>query len=54
MARVLCSGSFMCDIITAELPRLGDPGDLTYAPHGIQLHPGGHAANVAINLAQLG
>lgn len=54
MARVLCSGSFMCDIITAELPRLGDPGDLTYAPHGIQLHPGGHAANVAINLSQLG
>lgn len=54
MARVLCSGSFMCDIITADLPRLGDPGDLIYAPHGIQLHPGGHAANVAINLAQLG
>ncbi len=54
MARVLCSGSFMCDIITAGLPRLGDPGDLIYAPHGIQIHPGGHAANVAINLAQLG
>ena len=54
MARVLCSGSFMCDIITADLPRLGDPGDLIYAPHGIQLHSGGHAANVAINLTQLG
>jgi len=54
MARVLCSGSFMCDIITADLPRLGDPGDLIYAPQGIQLHPGGHAANVAINLAKLG
>ena len=54
MARVLCSGSFMCDIITADLPRLGDPGDLIYAPNGIRLHPGGHAANVAINLAQLG
>ncbi len=54
MARVLCSGSFMCDIITADLPRLGDPGDLIYAPNGIQLHPGGHAANVAIDLAQLG
>ena len=54
MARVLCSGSFMCDIITADLPRLGDPGDLIYAPQGIQLHPGGHAANVAIDLAQMG
>ena len=54
MARVLCSGSFMCDIIAADLPRLGDPGDLIYAPHGISLHPGGHAANVAIDLAQLG
>ncbi len=54
MARVLCSGSFMCDIIAADLPRLGDPGDLIYAPHGIQIHPGGHAANVAIDLAQLG
>ena len=54
MAHVLCSGSFMCDIITADLPRLGDPGDLIYAPKGIRLHPGGHASNVAINLAQLG
>jgi len=54
MARVLCSGSFMCDIITADLPRLGDPGDLIYAPHGIRLHPGGHAANVAMGLAKLG
>ena len=54
MARVLCSGSFMCDIITADLPRLGDPGDLIYAPRGIRLHPGGHAANVAMDLAQLG
>jgi sugar/nucleoside kinase (ribokinase family) len=44
----------MCDIITADLPRLGDPGDLIYAPHGIRLHPGGHSANVAIGLAQLG
>ena len=54
MTGVLCSGSFMCDLIATDLPRIGDPGDLIYAPNGIQLHPGGHAANVAIALAKLG
>ena len=54
MADVLCSGSFMIDLIAPDLPRLGEPGDLVYAPRGIQLHVGGHAANVAIDLAQLG
>ncbi len=54
MTNALCSGSFMCDIIASELPRLGEPGDLIYAPNGIKFHPGGHAANVAIDLAQLG
>ena len=54
MAQVLCSGSFMWDIIVADLPSLGEPGDLIYAPNGIQLHLGGHSANVAINLIKLG
>ncbi len=54
MATALCSGSFMCDLIAADLPRIGEPGDLTYAPNGIGLHAGGHAANVAIDLAKLG
>ncbi|UCD44834.1 MAG: carbohydrate kinase family protein [Candidatus Bathyarchaeota archaeon] len=54
MTGVLCSGSFMCDLIATGLPRIGDPGDLIYAPDGIKLHPGGHAANVAIALAKLG
>ncbi|MGD2141988.1 MAG: carbohydrate kinase family protein [Candidatus Bathyarchaeota archaeon] len=54
MVEVLCSGSFLCDIIASSLPRIGDPGDLVYAPKGISLHSGGHAANVAIDLAQLG
>lgn len=54
MARILCSGSFMCDLIAPGLPRLGEPGDLVYAPEGIELHAGGHAANVAICLAKLG
>lgn len=54
MATALCSGSFMCDLIAADLPRIGNPGDLTYTPNGIGLHAGGHAANVAIDLAKLG
>ena len=54
MTRVLCSGSFICDFIAADLPGMGGPGDLIYPPGGISLHPGGHSANVAIDLAQLG
>ena len=54
MTRVLCSGSFICDFIAADLPGIGNPGDLIYPPGGIRLHVGGHSANVAINLAQLG
>ena len=37
-----------------DLPHIGSPGSLTYAPSGIKLSPGGHSANVAIDLAQLG
>jgi sugar/nucleoside kinase (ribokinase family) len=54
MKRVLCSGSFICDFIAVDLPGMGNPGDLIYPPGGIRLHPGGHSANVAIDLAQLG
>lgn len=50
---VLCSGSFVADILVPDLPHIGFPGSLTYAPNGIRLSPGGHSANVAINLAQL-
>jgi sugar/nucleoside kinase (ribokinase family) len=51
---VLCSGSFVADIMIPDLPHIGPPGSLTYAPKGIKLSPGGHSANVAIDLAQLG
>lgn len=44
----------MCDLIATDLPRIGAPGDLIYAPNGIHLHVGGHAANVSIDLTQLG
>ncbi len=51
---VLCSGSFVADIMVPDLPYIGPPGSLTYAPKGITLTPGGHSGNVAIDLAQLG
>ncbi|MFW9835272.1 MAG: carbohydrate kinase family protein [Candidatus Thorarchaeota archaeon] len=50
---ILCSGSFVADILVPDLPYIGPPGSLTYAPSGITLSPGGHSANVAIDLAQL-
>ena len=43
----------MCDIIAADLPRISEPGELVYAPRGIELHVGGHAANVAIDLTKM-
>lgn len=51
---ILCSGSFVADILVPDLPEIGPPGSLTYAPNGIHLSPGGHSSNVAIDLAQLG
>ena len=51
---VLCSGSFVADIMAPNLPYIGPPGSLLYAPNGIMINPGGHSANVSIDLAQLG
>jgi sugar/nucleoside kinase (ribokinase family) len=51
---ILCAGSFMCDLIAAHLPYVPGPGGLVYAPEGIDLRTGGHAANVAMDLKQLG
>ena len=51
---VLCSGSLVADIIASDLPHIGQPGSLTYAPNGIHITPGGHAANVSIDLSKLG
>jgi sugar/nucleoside kinase (ribokinase family) len=52
--RVLCAGSFVCDLIAAGLDHVAEPGELVYAPYGIELKIGGHSANVAIDLTQLG
>ena len=51
---VLCAGSFMIDIVAALLPDITPPGGLSYAPKGISLNVGGHAANTSIDLTQIG
>lgn len=51
---VTCSGILVIDIIAANLPKISDPGELTYAPKGIEEHMGGHAGNVSIDLMKIG
>jgi len=51
---VLCAGSFVVDLVVPGLGGLGEPGSLIYAPQGIHFSTGGHAANVALSLAQMG
>ena len=51
---ILCAGSWVADFVAAHLPNIPDPGGLVYAPGGISLRVGGHSANVAVDLSQLG
>lgn len=51
---VTCAGIMVADIILADLPKVCQPGELVFAPRGISLHIGGHAANVPIDLIKLG
>jgi sugar/nucleoside kinase (ribokinase family) len=51
---VTCAGILVVDIIAANLPKVSDPGELTYVPRGIEMHIGGHPGNVSINLRKLG
>jgi sugar/nucleoside kinase (ribokinase family) len=51
---VTCAGIMAIDIILADLPKVCQPGELVFAPKGILLHIGGHAANVPIDLIKLG
>jgi len=52
--RVLTAGFLVADIIAADLPKVSEPGELTFAPRGIRLTLGGHPSNVSIDLMQLG
>ncbi|MCW4021446.1 MAG: carbohydrate kinase family protein [Candidatus Bathyarchaeota archaeon] len=51
---VTCVGILVADIIAADLPKVSDPGELTFTGRDIELHIGGHAANVSIDLRKLG
>ncbi|MGC8848891.1 MAG: carbohydrate kinase family protein [Candidatus Bathyarchaeia archaeon] len=49
---VSCAGILVVDFIAADLPKISDPGELTFTP--VEMHIGGHAANVSIDLVKLG
>ncbi len=51
---VTCAGILVVDLIAAHLPKVSDPGELTYVQEGIEIHMGGHAGNVSIDLRKLG
>lgn len=51
---VTCVGILVSDIIASGLPRVSNPGEVTFTPSGVRLCVGGHAANVSIDLVQLG
>jgi sugar/nucleoside kinase (ribokinase family) len=51
---VTCVGILVVDIIAADLSKISDPGELTFAPRGIEVHMGGHAGNVSIDLRKMG
>ncbi|MEM2111328.1 MAG: carbohydrate kinase family protein [Candidatus Bathyarchaeia archaeon] len=50
---VICAGILVFDLFAIDLPRIPEPGEVIYVPKKIEMHVGGHAANVAINLRQL-
>ncbi len=51
---VTCTGILVVDLIAAHLPKVSAPGEITYAPRGIETHMGGHSGNVSIDLRKLG
>lgn len=54
MRKVACTGILVTDFIAVDLPRVSQPGEITFAPRGIGMHIGGHAANVSVDLMGLG
>ncbi|MEM2130508.1 MAG: carbohydrate kinase family protein [Candidatus Bathyarchaeia archaeon] len=52
--QVTCAGIIVVDIIAADLPKISSPGELTFTSRRIEVHMGGHAGNVSIDLRKLG
>ena len=51
---VITAGMVVVDIISAGMERFAHPGEMMFVPHGVEVHIGGHPADVAIDLANLG
>ncbi len=51
---VTCAGILVSDIIASGLPKVSDPGEVVFTDRPIELHIGGHAANVSVDLLKLG
>ncbi|MEM3504086.1 MAG: PfkB family carbohydrate kinase [Thermoproteota archaeon] len=54
MTRVMTTGFVFVDILATELPMIPGPGERVLVPPGIKIWIGGHPANVAVDLIQLG
>ncbi len=54
MKKVTCAGILVADLIAADLPKVSEPGEITFTPRPIETHVGGHAANVSVDLMKLG
>jgi sugar/nucleoside kinase (ribokinase family) len=54
MRKVTCAGILVADLIAAELPKVSQPGEITFTRRPIETHVGGHAANVSVDLMRLG
>ena len=51
---VLCVSVLVLDILAVDLPKVADPGELVIVRRGIEVHLGGHAANISRDLRRLG
>jgi len=51
---VTCAGILVADLFATDLPKIAEPGEVMYVPREIEIHVGGHSANVSIGLRQLG
>ena len=50
----LVAGTYTADLILAGIDRLAGPGEVLYLDRPVELRPGGHAVNVAVDSARLG
>lgn len=51
---VTTCGFLVADLVAAGMEKVADPGELVYVPGEIELHIGGHPANVGVDLVKLG